>query len=403
MRKIKLLFDVEQLAVAGLKGTGIVRVCDELLQGLNKVPEVEVFPIVTAKYGDFEGYLKAKGLYDTFKNKIVYLPKLKATTKGDNLYQKVRSYLLCFIYRRSYQKVLKKYDAYLSLFSPISPIVYQSLVKTYMVIHDLIPIYYPDGCSPKFVKKFTRWMKQANADAYFCISSATIKDFLRFRRGLKTAPVYKLYLGADDKFKPIHQQKIMTIIKEKYHIKTDKYFLAVSELTARKNLPHLLESFILFLNKTKAKDVSLVLVGPKREGYETLHQMIDGLDIYQNKIITTGFVLDEDLPVLYNGAEAFIYPSLYEGFGLPILEAMKAGVPVITADNTSLPEVAGDAGLYITGKDTNETSNALMKLYQDKNLAHRLRQKGLKQAQKFNWQTTIETIVRVLKRKQKEK
>lgn len=403
MRKIKLLFDVEQLAVDGLKGTGIVRVCDELLRGLNTIPDIDVFPVITSERGNFDAYLKEKGLYDIFKDKTVYLPKLKATTKRYNFYQKLRSYLLCFMYRHSYQKELQKYDAYLSLFSPISPIVYQSSVKTYMVIHDLIPIYYPEGCSSKFVKKFAMWMKQAQANGYFCISSATIKDFLRFRKGIKTGPVYKLYLGADDKFKPIHNQKMITAVKEKYHIKTDKYFLAVSELTARKNLPHLLESFVLFLNKTKATDISLVLVGPKRDGYEALHQMIDGLDKYQNKIITTGFVLDDDLPILYSGANGFIYPSLYEGFGLPILEAMKAGTPVITADNTSLPEVAGDAGLYITGQNLTETSNALIKLYQDKNLAHRLSQKGLKQAQKFNWQTTIETIVRVLNKKQKEK
>lgn len=392
MRKIKLLFDVEQLATDGLKGTGIVRVADVLLQGLVQKEGIDVYPIITSQRGDFEAYLKVKGLDEILKDKIVYLPKLKATTKQVHWYQKIRSFLLTKWYLRKYKKILNEYDAYLSLFSPISPIVYQSGIKTYMFIHDLIPIYYPEGCCPKFVEKFISWIKNAKADGYFCVSSATIKDFLRFKKEEKKKKIFKVYLGASDYFKPVKDKTFLNALKEKYSIRTKNYFLAVSEITARKNLPHLLKSFVSFLDKTKLEDVSLVLVGPKREGYEELANQIKELSKYKEKIIQTGFVDEKELPLLYQGAVAFIYPSLYEGFGLPILEAMQSGTPVITADNTSLPEVGGDAVYYITGNDEKETALALEKLYFDKNLNHHLRQKGLKRAQKFSWQKTINQV-----------
>ncbi len=392
MRKVKLLFDVEQLSTDGLKGTGIVRVADVLLQGLLKKERIDLYPIITSKRGDFDRYLKEKGLYDTLKDKIIYLPKLKSTTKQVNWYQKIRSFWLTKWYGALYKKKLDKFDVYLSLFSPISPIIYQSGVKTYMFIHDLIPIYYPDGCNPKFVEKFISWMKNAKADGYFCVSNATLKDFLRFRKDEKQKKVFKLYLGVGQNFKSIKEKEVIQAIKEKYHIQTKHYFLAVSEITARKNLPHLLKSFVQFLDKTKLDDISLVLVGPKREGYETLTHELSLLSKHKEKIMQTGFVQDQDLPMLYQGATAFIYPSLYEGFGLPILEAMQSGTAVISADNTSLPEVGGDAVFYITGLNEQETAQALEKLYFDKNLNHRLRQKGLKRAQKFSWQKTIDAV-----------
>lgn len=392
MTKLKLLFDVEQLAVDGLKGTGIVRVCDELLQALSNSPVIDLYPIITSDRGNFDDYLKSKNLFDKLKNKIVYLPKLKSTTKNLNLYQRLRTKVLTFIYFNKYKDVLKNYDSYISMFSPISPVIYKSDLKTYMIIHDLIPIYYPDGCNPKFVKRFVDWMKCANADEYFCVSEYTKKDFLKFRPDEKHEPIHTLYLGARDNFKQIKDSARLSLVKQKYGIKTQKYFLAVSEITARKNLVHLLKSFVAFLNKTKASDISLVLVGPVRKGYDAVANSIEGLKKYQDKIIQTGFADEEDLAPLYSGATAFIYPSLYEGFGLPVLEAMQCGTPVITADNTSLPEVGGDAVLYISAKDETETAETLNKIYSDNNLAQKLSQKGLERAKLFSWEICVKTV-----------
>lgn len=394
MPKIKLLFDVEQLSVDGLKGTGIVRVCDVLLRLLSENSDIEVYPIITSKRGDFQGYLRAKGLFERLADKIVYMPKLKATTKNQGKYQQLRTKLLAKIYSWRYGAILKQYDAYLSLFSPISPVIYGSGLKTFMVVHDLIPIVYSDGCEPKFVKKFTDWIKRSHPDAYFCDSEWTAKDLVRFKPEANNIPKHTLYLGADaDKFKLIDDVAEIEKVKEKYGIKTEKYFLAVSEITARKNLVHLLEAFESFLKDTGAKDISLVLVGPVRKGYAEVAEQVKGLERYQDKIVQTGFAENEDLAPLYSGATAFIYPSLYEGFGLPVLEAMQCGTPVITAKNTSLPEVGGDAVLYISGKDKNETAMLLNKIYQDDELAKVLKQKGLARAREFNWQKTAEVVI----------
>lgn len=394
MPKLKLLFDVEQLSADGLKGTGIVRVCDVLLHKLSENDQIDLYPIITSKRGDFAKYLAARGLVERFKNKIVHMPKLKSTTKNQNFYQRFRTKILTKLYIFKYGDELKKYDAYLSLFSPISPVVYQSGIKTFMIVHDLIPIVYPDGCDPKFVKKFTDWIKRSHPNAYFCDSEYTAKDLCRFKPDSASTPMHTLYLGADEeKFKPITDQAQIDRVKTKYGITTDKYFLAVSEITSRKNLVHLLQAFETFLKDSNDKNVSLVLVGPVRKGYAAVADQVKGLEKYKDQIIQTGFADNEDLAPLYSGAVAFIYPSLYEGFGLPILEAMQCGTPVITCHNTSLPEVGGDAVLYISGKDKTETAMMLNTIYQDKNLALALKNKGLAQAKKFNWQKTADTVI----------
>ena len=112
----------------------------------------------------------------------------------------------------------------------------------------------------------------------------------------------------------------------------------------------------------------------------------------KDKIILTGFVPDEDLPALYTEAELFIYPSLFEGFGLPVLEAMQCGTPVLTCDNTSLPEVGGDAVEYISGKDISETVQKMAELHQNSNKLKQMSSAGLKRAQQFSWVETVNKI-----------
>lgn len=397
MKKIKLLFDVEQLCTDGLHGTGVVRVADILLRKLLENPQLDIYPIITSKRGDFAAYMQAKGLYSALKEKIVYMPKLKSTTKNQWWYQSLRSKVLTLIYHFKYGRELNRYDAYLSIFSPISPVVYRSNLKTFMIIHDLIPIYYPDGCNSKFIVKFTDWIKRSHPDTYFCVSNYTIKDLRRFKPDTAHIPAQRIYLGADEKFKPISDEKLINNVKQKYHITTPKYFLAVSEITTRKNLTHLLKAFVQFLEKTDAEDISLVLVGPVRKGYIDVTANIANLTKFKDKIVQTGYVDDSDLPLLYNGALAFIYPSLYEGFGLPILEAMQCGTPVIATDNTSLPEVGGSAVLYIDGKDEKKTVAQLQEIYNNPQTVEKLSEKGRQQARKFNWQITADIITQTIK------
>lgn len=397
MKKIKLLFDMEVLSTSYKKGTGVYRVSDVLFHKLVDNPLIDIYPLVTLKNGDIKGYLQHTGLPD-LTNKIVYMPELKSATKWDWLYLRIRSFILNKFLSLKYSKLLHQFDCYFSPFNPIPPVIEKSNLKTLMLIHDLIPIYYPHDSAKNFIKKFTQWIKRTNADNYLVISNYTIQELLKFRPDLKDKPINKMYLGADDRFKPINDISIINSTKQKYNITSAKYFLAVSELTTRKNFVHLLKSFVKFLENTKANDIYLVLVGPVRKGYEEVSKQVDNIELYKDKIIQTGYIDNEDLAPLYNGALAFVYPSLYEGFGLPVLEAMQCGTPVVSADNTSLPEVGGDAVLYVSGHDEEQTASVLAKVYNDSGLRSELSAKGLSRAKEFSWDKTsailIDTILK---------
>lgn len=384
---IKVLYDIEQLLSAKGKETGICRVSLEVLKELNQRPDYEVYPLVTIKDKCAAEYLKNKGL-ESLVGRIVYLPYLKKTTKCYNWRQKIKSALLMRCLGERYKREIDKYDEYISIFSPISDIVYDSHVHTKIFVHDLIPIKFPEFISAKFAVKYKKWMVGMKADEVFCISHSTRKDFLAERPDYDERKVKVVYLAADAKFKPTSSPDI----REKYGIKTKKYFLAVSELTERKNFEHLVKAFLRFLNESKAEDVSLAIIGVKRAGYEALNRLVAEQKSHQDKIVLTGFVADEDMAALYSQAEVFIYPSLYEGFGLPVLEAMQCGTAVVCSDNSSLPEVGGDAVQYISGHDEAETARVLSELYYNDTLKEKLQIQGLERAKYFSWKRSVDEI-----------
>jgi len=195
------------------------------------------------------------------------------------------------------------------------------------------------------------------------------------RQSIKT-----IYLAAAKEFKQVKDKGKIESIKRKYAIKGE-YVLSVGTQEPRKNIKRLIEAFIK-LNHAK---VSLVLVGKYGWGPTS-----SGLPAGEAgpKIITTGFVDDKDLAALYSGAEVFIYPSLYEGFGLPVLEAMQSGCPVITSNRSSTAEIAGQAGLLINPEDTEGMTRVLEKVLKDEGVRKEMIKKGLVQAKRFSWEKT---------------
>lgn len=246
---IKVLYDIEQLLSAKGKETGICRVSLEVLKELNQRPGYEVYPLVTIKDKGAAEYLKNKGL-ENLVDRTVYLPYLKKTTKCYNWRQKIKSALLMRCFGERYKQEIDKYDEYVSIFSPISDIVYDSHVHTKIFVHDLIPIKFPEFTSAKFAEKYKKWMANLRADEVFCISHSTRMDFFAERPDYDERKVKVVYLAADAKFKPTSSPDI----REKYGIKTKKYFLAVSELTERKNFEHLVKAFLRFLDNSKTED-----------------------------------------------------------------------------------------------------------------------------------------------------
>lgn len=385
--KLKVLFDMEQLAVSGTNGTGVVRVADILFKKLCRSKNIEVYPLLTSFRGDVAFYLDTVGLSDQ-KSKLVYMTSLRKTCKHDNLYKTIVAKIFEAICRIKYGRRLQNFDAYISVFSPVSPVIYKSKLKTFAFVHDLIPVLFPEYCNAKFAKKYTQWMKSVKSDIVFAISNSTRNDFCAFRPDYDAGKVKVVYLGADERFKPVKNAEI----RAKYNIKTAKYILAVSEISARKNFEHLLKSFAVLNAAYQVKDVSLVLVGPKRKGFNAVDDLLRDMPSCLNNIVQTGYADDADMPALYSEACAFVYPSLYEGFGLPVLEAMQCGTPVICANNSSLPEVGGSAALYVSGHDEHETASVLHKLCTDKNLCDTPSAKAIKQAKKFAWGTFAKQI-----------
>ncbi|WP_040213574.1 glycosyltransferase family 4 protein [Clostridium polynesiense] len=186
-----------------------------------------------------------------------------------------------------------------------------------------------------------------------------------------------------DKFKIISDTNDIENVKKKFNIDS-KYILSVCSLEPRKNIPKLLESYYHLLFKYKNHGAKLVLVGRKAWGNNLINEVIEKFGL-EKDVIITDYVSDRDLINLYNGASCFIYPSLYEGFGLPILEAMACGIPVITSNNSSIPEVAADAAILINPNAEMEIAEAINKVLEDSNLRKDMIEKGFTRVKSFSW------------------
>jgi glycosyltransferase involved in cell wall biosynthesis len=181
-------------------------------------------------------------------------------------------------------------------------------------------------------------------------------------------------------------------MRQKYSI-TKPYILYTGTLEPRKNILGILESYVQ-LPEDLRNSYSLVLAGGKGWLDDEIKNRLDELKDYD--IITTGYVPDEDLPAIYSGASVFVYPSHYEGFGMPPLEAMACGVPVISANNSSLPEAVGDAGILIDADDTKGLAKNVERVLRDSALAKEMSEKGLKRAKKFTWESSAATMLKVI-------
>lgn len=204
-------------------------------------------------------------------------------------------------------------------------------------------------------------------------------------------------LAAPAAFAPVRDDNELQRVRQTYGIERD-YILSVGSIQPRKNLRRLIEAYSLLRGKqTEGKLPQLVLVGKNAWLYdETLRSLKDrNVD---TSIILTGYVPESDLPALYSGAVCFVYPSYFEGFGLPPLEAMKCGAPVIVGNKTSLPEVVGDAALMIDPFDVNAIAAAIKRVIADSDFRAELRVKGLERAKQFDWKETARQTLEVYER-----
>lgn len=266
--------------------------------------------------------------------------------------------------------------------------------KSVVTIHDMTFFLYP-GVHTFSKKLFFRWMISYSikkADMVICVSESTKRDMMK----LLNAPNGKLITvpeAADDIYMPVNNLKSTEEIKQKYRI-TGKFILYVGVLEPRKNISALIKAFSQLLDK--GFNYQLVIAGKKGWDYNQIFEMVKNLKL-EDKIIFTGYVPSEDLLFLYNAAKLFVYPSLYEGFGIPVLEAMCCGTPVITSNISSMPEVAGEGAILINPHSIEELRDAMIQCLSNKELSDELRKKGLERAKKFSWEKTARQTIRVFR------
>jgi glycosyltransferase involved in cell wall biosynthesis len=221
---------------------------------------------------------------------------------------------------------------------------------------------------------------------------------LAFRPDLNPENLVVTYLGAEvGQFVPITNTERLQQVRTNYGIPcTASYLLSVCTHLPHKNIPFFIRNFLELCNKkTIADDVVLVLCGGKRKFTAEMDALLLQYPQYSHRVIVTGYVADDHLPALYSGATAFILPSLYEGFGLPVLEAMQCGTPVLSANTASLPEVGGDAALYASPVDDTDFQTQLITLLNNPELRQQMVEKGFKQAEKFSWEQSAQETLAV--------
>lgn len=298
-----------------------------------------------------------------------------------------------FTTRISVQKLIKdELDVY---FSPyVNGIPKNGFRKMIFMCHDLVFVRFPEHRGRKLSNYYLkRHINAAKVCKKIIVPSfATRKDLKQFL-SVPLKKIRVIYEAADIRFRKISDQKKIDLIVSKYFNPGQKFILSVATLEPRKNLIKIIEAYCLLPHALK-RQYKLVLVGAKGWNNEKLLKSIRDLNL-QDKVVLPGFVLDEDLAYIYNKASLFVYPSLYEGFGLPPLEALSCGTPVISSNNSSLPEVIGSAGVLINPVDEKELARTIEKVLTKETLQGKLKFKGLEQARKFSWQKSAEETLKL--------
>jgi len=258
-----------------------------------------------------------------------------------------------------------------------------------LVLHDLAFLHFPSAIRRShllFYKKYTpKFLSKATAIA--TVSEFSKRD-IRDQYGTDTARIDVVYNGVKNIFQPLsNEEKAAT--KEKY-TEGKEYFVYAGAIHPRKNLMNLLKAFSVF-KKRQQTNMKLVLAGRLAWQYETFTKSLQSYK-YRNDVVMTGYVEEAELARIIGSAYGLIYPSLFEGFGVPVLEAMRCEVPVITSAGSAMQEIAGDAALYADAESHTAIAEKMMRLYKDEQLRKELIQKGRKLAATYTWDKTAKLL-----------
>lgn len=262
-----------------------------------------------------------------------------------------------------------------------------------VTIHDLTFLIHPKCADPRLVRYLTSRVPKAveRANMVLADSQCTKGDLIRLL-GVPIEKIEVVYGGVSSEFTPVTDEVVLARVREKYGIDRP-FILSLGRLEPRKNLDRLIEAYWLLRQETNPPH-RLLLAGEKGWLCEGLFVQVEKLKL-GGDVIFLGFVPDEDLPALFSLADVFAYPSLYEGFGLPPLEAMACGAPVVASNTSCLPEVLGEAARFVNPHDVNTIAEALHRVIIDDELRRNMSRQSLARAAQFSWSASAQKLLSV--------
>ena len=268
--------------------------------------------------------------------------------------------------------------------------------RTVLTVHDLSFMRFPECSSAPLLAYLMNAVPRsvARADVILADSCSTMEDLVELL-GVERERVTVVYAGVEKRFRPQREEMVLAEVRQRYGI-SRPFVLGLGTLQPRKNFSRLIRAYALLRERHNVPH-QLVIGGGRGWLYDEIDNTIRSLKL-KGDVLLIGFVEDRDLPALYTAADVFAFPSLYEGFGLPVLESMGCGTPVVTSCVASLPEVAGNAALLIQPEDEEALADTLWRLISDQELRQTLRQRGFQQVKRFTWERAASKLLQVYAR-----
>jgi glycosyltransferase involved in cell wall biosynthesis len=260
-------------------------------------------------------------------------------------------------------------------------------------IHDIGPFLYPTALPTRMRIRYKRQFRRTVREASRIITVSRITySALGIYAGVDQAKARVIHNGVSERFKPVKDAKVLAAARSRHSL-PERYAFWVGDFRPEKNLIFLIQAWARLRERVKDVPV-LVLAGRKRGDFRKVHDEVrkHGLE---KVVMFSGFIPDDDLPAVYSAASVFVFPSLYEGFGLPPLEAMACGTPCVVSNSSSLPEVTGSAALLFNPTSREGFSECMSKVLTESELSESMRQAGLRQAALFSWKQAAEETLQV--------
>jgi glycosyltransferase involved in cell wall biosynthesis len=409
---VRILLDVNMLGrgfSAEITRTGIFRATEGLIKALMARTDIEcgfladaswVSELQLEHYDRMRGGILRGGMVRRWRHQdgdaagLELLERILAAEAGGGEARRDRAGLMLLNATARRGRPPEGFDLLHSVRTPLPPRAGSPAPVRALTIHDLIPLQHPDWMYQGAEAEVRAMVESVEPGCDFAIanSACTARDLAR--QQVPPERIFVTPLAADREiFYPVDQPAALAALRARCGVTEGPYLLSLCTLEPRKNLPRLIRAFAAVAERPGFRQVQLVLVGPTGWKSEEVFASLAEGGAWRDRVRLTGFLPDADLAALYSGAAAFVYPSLYEGFGLPVLEAMQCGTPVITSSTSSLPEVAGDAADYVDPTDEAALVEALARILTDPVHRAARRRQALERARMFSWERTAELTV----------